>query len=124
MRRSAALLLALAAALAPAPASSQEPEAPPAGEADDAAPATSAREEFELNIADRRITEEDFAASTAVEIRTGQGGEGLAVRVGALVGARRIDVRLRNVQGRVRFIASLERVQQVVDSHRVNAAAR
>jgi hypothetical protein len=124
MRRRAALLLALAAALAPAPAFTQPPEAPQPAETGGSAPSTSAREEFDLNIADRRITEEDFEASTAVEIRTGQGEEGLAVRVGALVGARRIDVRLRNVQGRVRFIASLERVQQVIDSHRVDAAAR
>jgi hypothetical protein len=123
MRRRAALLLAFAAALAPAPAFAQPPEAPQPGTGG-SAPSTSAREEFDLNIADRRITEENFEASTAVEIRTGQGEEGLAVRVGALVGARRIDVRLRNVRGRVRFIASLERVQQVIDSHRVDAAAR
>jgi hypothetical protein len=123
MKRAAAVLLAIAAALASAPAFSQEPEAPRSTGAE-AAPSTSPREEFDLNIAERRITEEHFEASTAVEIRTGQGEEGLAVLVGALVGARRIDLRLRNVQGRVRFIASLERVQEVLDSHRVDAAAR
>lgn len=104
------------------------PAQEPAPSGQEAAAATSfltADEDFELNIADRRITEEDFAASTAVEIRTGQSEEqGLTVRVGARVGARRIDVRLRNVRGHVRFVASLEEVQEVIDSHRSEAAAR
>lgn len=101
-----------------APAPAQEPEKPEAR-------ALTADEDFELNITDRRIVEEDFEASVAVEIRTGQSEEqGLTVRVGALAGARRIDVRLRNVRGRVRFIASLEEVQEVIDSHRAEAAAR
>jgi hypothetical protein len=122
MNRGVTFCALVAGVLASAPTASQEPSA--RGTAASSAPATTAREEFELNIADRRITEEDFEASTAVEIRTGQGGDGLAVGVGALVGARRIVVRLRNVQGRVRFIASLARVEKVVDAHRAAAAAR
>lgn len=73
-----------------------------------AAPArTSADETFDLDIAERRITEESFAASTAVELG-GEGRRGVSVRVGVAVGAERIDVLLRNVRGRVRFRASLE----------------
>jgi hypothetical protein len=107
-----------------ASAPAQEP-APSVQEVAAATSSLTADEDFELNIADRRITEEDFEASTAVEIRTGQSEEpGLAVRVGARVGARRIDVRLRNVRGHVRFVASLEEVQEVIDSHRSEAAAR
>lgn len=115
-----------------APAAAQEPGTPstptpqqPAQETASEPAAVTADEDFELNITDRRITEERFEASVAVEIRTGQSEEqGLAVGVGARVGARRIDVRLRNVRGRVRFVASLEEVQEVIDSHRLEAAAR
>ena len=122
MNRSVTLCALVAGVLASAPTASQEPSA--RGTAPSATSATTAREEFDLNIEDRWITEEQFEASTAVEIRTGQGEDGLAVGVGALVGARRIAVRLRNVQGRVRFIASLARVEKVVDAHRAAAAAR
>ena len=81
-----------------------------------------ANEDFELNIVDRRITEESFEASLAVEIRLGPSEEqGLTVHVGTGVEAQRIDVRLRNVRGRVRFVASLEEVQEVIDSHRSGA---
>jgi len=110
-----------------APATAQEPQAPavPAQEAASATAGVTADEEFDLNIADRQITEEDFEASVAVEVRTGQNEEqGLAVRVGARVAARRIDVRLRNVRGHVRFVASLEEIQDVIDAHRSEAAAR
>jgi hypothetical protein len=108
-----------------ASAPAQEPAASSVQEAASASSAVTADEDFELNITDRRITEENFEASVAVEIRTGQSEEqGLAVRVGARVGARRIDVRLRNVRGHVRFVASLEEVQEVIDSHRSEAAAR
>ncbi len=104
-----------------APVLAQEPGTP----ATPAPRQATANEDFELNIADRRITEESFEAATAVEIRTGPSEEqGLAIRVGARVAARRIDVRLRNVHGHVRFVASLEEVQEVIDSHRSEAAAR
>ena len=65
-----------------------------------------ADEDFELNISERRFVEESFAASTAVEA-VGAGDEPLSVRVGAAVGAERIDVLLRNVRGRVRFRGTL-----------------
>jgi hypothetical protein len=123
MKRSLAPLALLAALLASAPASGQDPGASASVAQQGSAPAATAHEEFDLNIADRRITEDQFQASLEVQLRTGPSEEeGLGVRVGALVGARRIDVRLRNVRGRVRFIASLARVEEVVNSHR--AAAR
>ena len=74
-------------------------------------------ENFELNIAERRITEHDFFASTAIETET-DAAHGLSLRVGVGVGASEIDVLLRNVQGRVRFRGSLEALRRVLDARR------
>lgn len=74
-------------------------------------------ENFELNIAERRITERDFFASTAIETEP-DATHGLSLRVGVAVGASEIDLLLRNVQGRVRFRASLEALQRVLDARR------
>ena len=81
-------------------------EAPPPSES-----RTNADEEFELNISERRITREDFEASTAVEVGD-ERVRGLDLRVGVALGASNIDVLLRNVRGRVRFRASLAPVLQ------------
>ena len=70
---------------------------------------TSADENFELSIVERRITERDFAASTTVEIGE-ETARGLLLRVGVAVGADEINVLLRNVRGNVRFRATLSRV--------------
>jgi hypothetical protein len=70
---------------------------------------TSADETFELNIAERRITERNFEASTSVEAGE-ETARGLMLRVGVAVGAEEINVLLRNVRGHVRFRASLDRV--------------
>jgi hypothetical protein len=75
----------------------------------DAQNRTSADENFELNIAERRINERDFAASTTVEIGE-ETARGLSLRVGVAVGADEINVLLRNVRGSVRFRATLARV--------------
>jgi len=64
-----------------------------------------ADENFELNIAERRITENNFFASTEIGTVAEAGG-GVNLRVGVAVAAERIDVTLRNVRGRVRFRAS------------------
>jgi hypothetical protein len=72
---------------------------------------TSANEDFELNIAERRITERGFTASTTVELGE-ETARGLMLRVGVAVGADEINVLLRNVRGSVRFHATLERVLQ------------
>jgi hypothetical protein len=78
---------------------------------------TDADENFELNIAERRITERDFAASTSVEAGE-ESARGLRLRVGVEVGASEIDVLLRNVRGRVRFRATLERVLERLTARR------
>jgi hypothetical protein len=76
-----------------------------------------ADEDFDLNITERRITEPEFFAST--EIAAGdESARGLSLRVGVAVGAERIDVLLRNVQGHVRFRASLDALRRVLDARR------
>jgi hypothetical protein len=78
---------------------------------------TSADETFDLNIAERRITEHDFAASTSVEIGE-EAARGLMLRVGVAVGAQEINVLLRNVSGHVRFRATLDRVLERLRAQR------
>jgi ribosomal protein S28E/S33 len=78
---------------------------------------TTANEDFDLNITERRITETDFHAETAIEVGD-EGARGLNLRVGVAVRASEIDVLLRNVQGHVRFRASLEQVLRLLDSRR------
>lgn len=72
-----------------------------------------ADETFDLNIEHRRIVEENFAASTEVE--AGGDRSALSLRVGVAVRAREIEVVLRNVQGRVRFRASLAPVLRLFE---------
>lgn len=84
---------------------------------------TSADERFELNIAERRIVERDYHASTAVEI--GHADErGVNLRVGVAVTAQSISVQLRNVKGEVRFRATLDTVLQRIRSHNSVSPAR
>lgn len=84
---------------------------------------TNADERFELNIAERRIVEQDYHASTAVEI--GHADErGVNLRVGVALTAQRISVRLRNVRGEVRFRATLDTILQRIRSHRSVSPAR
>jgi hypothetical protein len=78
---------------------------------------TTADETFELNISERRITEHDFAASTAVEAGE-ETARGLRLRVGVSVGADEINVLLRNVRGRVNFRATLARVLDRLNTRR------
>jgi hypothetical protein len=82
---------------------------------------TTADETFELNITERRITEHDFAASTAVEAGE-ETARGLRLRVGVSVGADDINVLLRNVRGRVNFRATLARVLDRLNTRRPPAA--
>lgn len=124
MRRSVAFAF-IVGALSVAVAAQQRDEArdvrAPRVVAPATAPATNAQpnvnENFELNIAERRITERDFYASTALEAGE-ESAHGLSLRVGVGVGASVIDVLLRNVQGRVRFRGSLEALQRVLDARR------
>jgi hypothetical protein len=118
-------------ALSPALAAAQQQQGwgtqlPPAQEAQPrsspSAERTDADENFELNIAERRITERDFAASTSVEAGE-ESARGLRLRVGVEVGASEIDVLLRNVRGRVRFRATLERVLERLTARRAQEKA-
>ncbi|HWS99507.1 MAG TPA: hypothetical protein VN256_04475 [Pyrinomonadaceae bacterium] len=87
-----------------------------------AATRTTADETFELNITERRITEREFEASTAVEAGE-ETARGLRLRVGVSVGADEINVLLRNVRGRVSFRATLARVLDRLTTRRAPAAA-
>lgn len=80
-------------------------------------------ENFELNINERRITEADFYASTAIELGEAS-ARGLSVRIGVAVGASEIDVLLRNVQGRVRFRASFDALRRVLDERHLTTPAQ
>jgi hypothetical protein len=116
-------------ALSSAVVAQRRPDAPGTGARRVAVPATepattpsNADENFELNIAERRITERDFFASTAIEAGEAS-AQGLSLRIGVAVGASEIDVLLRNVQGRVRFRGSLEVLQRMLDARRPAATA-
>jgi hypothetical protein len=111
------IFIALSSALAEAQTSAPAPRDTPAVQS-----TTTASEDFELNIGERRITESDFEASTEVSSGGEGGGRGLDLRVGVMVRAGNIDVLLRNVQGRVRFRASLEPVLRLLDRRRTEPA--
>ena len=124
----AAFCLAVAAQEQPQPtprgATSNNLPAPrvasPASPAAQNAGAANVNEDFELNIAERRITERDFYASTAIETEAGD-ANGLSLRVGVAVGASEIDVLLRNVRGSVRFRGSLDALRRILDARRTAA---
>jgi hypothetical protein len=82
---------------------------------------SSADEDFELNIDQRRINEGNFHAETAAST---DGARGLRLDVGVALSAVDIDVLLRNVHGRVRFRASLDPVLRLLDAHRAAAPPR
>ena len=82
---------------------------------------TTADENFELNIGERRITEGDYEASVSVAVGE-ESAHGLNLRVGVAVGASQIDVLLRNVRGRVRFRATLEQILRRLDGRRTPGA--
>jgi hypothetical protein len=90
----------------------QGPPAPPTARAQDgkvpARPAAEAPsdEVRTLDIAERRIVEQDFHASRALRLAS-EDGSGVALDVGAAVDARRIELTLRNVKGLVRYRWSL-----------------
>jgi hypothetical protein len=78
---------------------------------------TNANETFELNITERRITKQDFNASTSVEAGE-ESARGLRLRIGVGVGAEQIDVLLRNVHGLVHFRGTLDRLLEVINTRR------
>jgi hypothetical protein len=76
---------------------------------------TTADETFELKIEERSFTRVNFEASTSVGTDS---DAALNLQIGVALAARRIDVLLRNVQGRVRFRGNLDRVLKVLDNRR------
>jgi len=80
-------------------------------------------EDFDLDIAERRITEENYQASLSVALGEEARRSGLDLRVGVAVGASRIDVLLRNVRGHVRFRATLGQLLRLLDERRAGGAA-
>ena len=75
-----------------------------------------AEELFVLDVKERRISEKNFAAATAVAI--GQDDRtGVSVKAGVSLQAQSIEVLLRNVVGTVRFRGSLQRILDLVNSH-------
>ena len=81
-------------------------------------PRSNVDETFDLNIDIRRITRENFEASTAVST---DGDQRVNVQIGVGLAAGRIEVLLRNVQGRVRFRGSLDRIFEIIDNRRTAA---
>jgi hypothetical protein len=121
---SAALIFAACAVVCAAqvPSRADTHQSPPAPVPTSALTQGSSDEDFDLNIPERRITRENFFAST--ELAAGdESARGLSLRVGVEVGAERIDVLLRNVQGHVRFRGSLDALRRVLDARRATAAA-
>lgn len=75
---------------------------------------TTADENFQLNIIEKRITETNFERSTEVRLVNDNRG-GLLLQVGVGVQAQKIDVLLRGIFGNVRFRASLEPLKQRIE---------
>jgi hypothetical protein len=76
-------------------------------------------EAFELNINERRYSQENFEAATAVG--TTQGTDRLDLQIGVALTSGRIDVLLRNVHGRVRFRGTLDRIFEVINNRQAPA---
>jgi hypothetical protein len=73
-------------------------------------------EEKDLQIDERRIVEvEDYQAGRAVRLRSEESGA-LLLDVGVSLAARRIDVTVRNVRGRVRFHADLSSLSRRIQT--------
>lgn len=75
-------------------------------------------EEFDLDIVERRITEERFRRELQVSLVV----PNLEIRVGVEAAAKRIDVVLRGVKGHVRFRASIEELRRRLEQARAGSA--
>lgn len=78
-------------------------------------PAAVVNENFELNIGERRITEQYYERSTSVTTGEPEDEKGMSVNVGAIVQAERVEILLRGITGTVRFRASLESLRQRIE---------
>lgn len=117
----AGLMLASMLASAAAQTRSNDTQLRPSSQTAPEATQSSADEDFELNIGERRITRDDYEASVSVAVGE-EGARGLNLRVGVAVGASQIDVLLRNVRGRVRFRATLEQVLRRLNERHAGGA--
>src|ERR1700682_3510663 len=107
-------LLGLCLVICAAPLTFAQSPGPPPKVANDQQPRTESNESFELNIPDRRITQTNYEAGTAVELNA-KDQNNLRLRVGVNLHADMIDVRLRNVTGSVRFHGSLHRILDLLN---------
>jgi hypothetical protein len=81
--------------------------------------ATNVDETFELNIVERRYSQDHFEAATAVA--TNSEDQKLRLQVGVALVSGRIDVLLRNVHGAVRFRGTLDRILQIIKDRQAPA---
>ena len=102
----------------PAPILDTVPQNAPAN----TSPRLSVNKDFNLNITDQRISQQNYKASTS--IGGGDANErGISLRVGAVVSASQLDMRLQNINGQVHFHASLERLRQKIRSRNAENTA-
>lgn len=81
---------------------------------------TTADENFQLNIGEKRTVEKNYERSTQVSINSDNSQKSLSVGVGAAVKAESINITLRGITGTVRFRASLESLQQRIEHLKQN----
>ena len=81
-----------------------------------AAPQTHKEETVTLDAAEKHITRDNFHDDEAVTLR----GNGWRLYAGAAIDAQRIDLKMRNVRGMVRFRADWSRIANVLERSRKN----
>jgi len=107
-------LLSLCLGIGTAYVASAQSRTSPLNVANDQQPHTELTESFELHIPDRRITQANYQAGTAVELIP-QDRNDLRLHVGVNLRADAIDVHLQNVTGTVRFHGSLQRILDLLN---------
>ncbi len=83
----------------------------PAPTPSDKSARTNIDETFYLNIIERRFTEENFKAATAVST---DADSGVDLQIGVGLSASRIDVHMRSIRGTVRFHGTLDRILRLL----------
>lgn len=75
-------------------------------------------ETINLDTDNKRIVEDNFKASTAVELNQSANRRGIRLSVGASVVADRIDLHLQNVTGQARFISITDELLEGIELER------
>jgi outer membrane biogenesis lipoprotein LolB len=83
---------------------------------------TTADDNYTLNITDERVVETNYERSTRVDVADDK--IGVSVRVGAEVSAETITLTLRGITGNVRFRASLEKINRLIQNSRQKSAGQ